>query len=475
VSTQVRPVYSGELSKQVVMETGEAFYREKLNGSFKFLRADFDYINGLDIEDEVIFTIEKYDESLGWQTYWTGVFYKTDCEFYEESGCAGSGWVEVTPEPRDEYEKILQGLDKEFNLIDLAPAITPVNYVRKAILQIYADGGDFIQNYVDGNYWESKVATPTFNSGTNVLINDYYFTFCGRFRLIPGAGNLTPDVSGVYDDSTLIREDGAYQIAFDSGANRWEILDLNAGSAVVYQAPIGDGLDDPDPFTGGAVFTSSSDPGSQCQLHTEAVYARVLTNAATFDGSPTDDFPSDDFTGENFSYTKIGAITVTNFTQTDGNQSAPTPWGTFEDAALNFAGEYFTKPSLPAGALNLYPFGKSQWKRYSMWFYFDSSLLTTLEDGDDAITLRDAYKLPDVITALLAAIDPSLTHSEAAAYSDFFYGSSNQLNIQSLPPNQISFLGITISRRKKPPSGSVMFSIFSNDSIKYGGGSMALI
>lgn len=421
LTTQVYPIYSSDLSRVLAQEDGEVFYRDRINGSFKFVRADYDYINSLDIEDEILFEIQKYDEALGWQTYWNGVFYKTDCEFEGYDSCGGGGVVEVTPEPVDNYKTLMEGLDKEFNLIDLAPAITPITYARKAILQIYVDGGDFIQNYVDGNYWESQVSTPTFNGGLNTLINDYFFTFCGRFRIIPGSGDLTPDVAGLYDDSTLIRDDGAYQIAFNAGANRWEILDLGAGSAVVYQAPIGDGLDSVNPFEGGAVFTSSSDPGSQCQLHTEAVYARVLTNAATFDGNPTDDFPADDFTGENFNYTKIGAITVTSFVQSDGHQADPTPWRVFEDTALHFAGEYFTRPSLPVGAVNLYPFGRSQWRRYSMWFYFTTSLLTTLEDGDDSLTLTDAYKLSDAINALLGAIDPTITFTASIAGSLFFY------------------------------------------------------
>ncbi|MCB1241057.1 MAG: hypothetical protein KDB30_15485, partial [Tetrasphaera sp.] len=99
--------------------SGEEYYRETLNGSFSFVRDDYDYIDGLSIEKQVNFNMEKWDGNE-WQTYFSGYFTKTDCRF-EVDEC-GDGVCTVDVTPNDKYDKVLGGMDKEFDLIELAPA-----------------------------------------------------------------------------------------------------------------------------------------------------------------------------------------------------------------------------------------------------------------------------------------------------------------------------------------------------------------
>lgn len=72
------------------------------------------------------------DGGRTWSQYYQGKFMKTDCTFvdYDKK-------VTVQPDVIDEYNDVLAGLEKEYNLITLAPTIQRITINKRPLIQIY--------------------------------------------------------------------------------------------------------------------------------------------------------------------------------------------------------------------------------------------------------------------------------------------------------------------------------------------------
>jgi hypothetical protein len=158
-----------------------------------------------------------------------------------------------------------------------------------------------------------------------------------------------------------------------------------------------------------------------------SVYLRYYTDKEDITGVPTFPIPDNDIVANNSNYTRVIGLSADNVAAYSGHSANPTPYGTFSTTADNFSGEYFTlypaqgTPFVGAA----YPLARSEWSYYSLWFQFTSFLTGVESDYSTAITIYDAYKLPDVINAFLGELDPVITHSESSTYSGFFYTTSN--------------------------------------------------
>lgn len=85
---------------------------------------------------------------------------KTDCEWNDDDKkCT------VQPDALDEYNDVLAGLDKEYNLIPLAPAITRMTLQKRPLIQVYLPGDSVVSCF-----WVvcigSKTQTP-WTTGTH--------------------------------------------------------------------------------------------------------------------------------------------------------------------------------------------------------------------------------------------------------------------------------------------------------------------
>lgn len=114
---QVYPVYKDDLAKDWELETNQRFYRPKLSGKISFIRDDYKYLAGKSFETEFRFLMDKSDDlGVTWNRDFTGKFMKTDCQWIEDDlKCT------VQPDVLDEYNDTLAGLEKEYNLLELAP------------------------------------------------------------------------------------------------------------------------------------------------------------------------------------------------------------------------------------------------------------------------------------------------------------------------------------------------------------------
>lgn len=417
-------------------EAGEWFLRVKLKGKWVFQRADFDLINDADFE--ALFTLiveESTDNGATWiEINWRGEFWKTDCEIDTDNKT-----ITVEPRTQDGYSKILDGLEKEFNLIGLGPAAEQVKYLKQAVLQLHVNNTDVIMNYLAGTYWEENFdsASGTYNAVT--LVNDYKFAFgYGSVYFIAGGGDLTPDVSGVYPytgSAVLTRLDGAYTIQYEDlgSGSQWTIRQGDGSLAVVYKAPVGASLTNTGTGeltsinTGEALFTSETDPNSQCYVFYWPIYARFLTDELSLAsvGLTTYPIPNPDISS-GYGYENVAPFELNTFTVSDDHQADNQRYGQFADDALHFAGEFFTRlfPSATTGNRQPFPAYKTYWRQCSGWVWFDNQIDNIFAAAATEQTLRHAYPLHEVIKVLLNEIDDSITFDNTQAHSQFLYDAS---------------------------------------------------
>jgi hypothetical protein len=221
--TEVFPVYD-ELSLNWRGEDGQFFKRRMLDGELWFARNDFDLIWAQSFDTEYIIHIyADLDRNGNYQPYWEGIFYKT--MLTEVSTTRRE--CKVSPETNDKYRKIINGLNKKYNFIDLEPASVEVKDINLSpMLQFYRPGSSYISCYVSGVYFEEEVSNPVSNETD---LEDMGFSGYQRPDriILTGVGEgLNPDVAGVYDrnpsnwptlppgitNPIAVRDDGAYWI-----------------------------------------------------------------------------------------------------------------------------------------------------------------------------------------------------------------------------------------------------------------------
>ena len=147
---QAFPVYKDDLAIDYAPEQNQEFYRGKLSGKLTFQKDDYLFIRSkaFDTQFDVVISI-SYDGGQTWAVYWSGQFWKTDCKFNEDDKTAI-----VTPNVNDRYNAVLAGMDKEYNLIDLAPVIQPVKLDKRPMIQVYVPGQTVIGCFLSGMWWE---------------------------------------------------------------------------------------------------------------------------------------------------------------------------------------------------------------------------------------------------------------------------------------------------------------------------------
>ena len=143
-NTLVNPLYDDKLTRSKERDSGQMFFRTKLNGTIALINDDFDFLNAHSFNTEFILTIE-YKIAGVWQIYYQGSFTKTDCVWDYDAKK-----VTLSTTPLDEYTKILGLLDKEVDLIQACPAIQPVYIRKRPLIQIYTLGTTVISNFIGG-------------------------------------------------------------------------------------------------------------------------------------------------------------------------------------------------------------------------------------------------------------------------------------------------------------------------------------
>lgn len=418
----VNPNYKDDLALDYKLETNQRFYRAKLSGKINFVRADYNIINDAPFDSEFFLYIEKSDDwGQTYNQYYKAMFMKTDCTFNDDDKL-----VTVQPETIDEYNNVLAGLEKEYNLIELAPEIKYLTIRKRPLIQIYIPGDSIVSCFLGGTNWEQDANVVT---DTNELINKYYFSVVGKFRKIdvkatfigydPADGTYYGKLGGKYYNSNgyyiqaeQVLGQVAYQLKlYDNNGNLAAYTDVRVGIDPVgtYQFKKG---------SGGVTFTYDA-TGTE-----NNIYARYLCDVDKIDDLTTYDLPIDDIVDNNRNYKKAIGYAIDVVFSSVNFSYEPTEWG------LASNGRYYLPPYSIYGAV-FYPISRSTWGNYSLWFSFAIFDWILEEKARKAYTLKDTFTLSSCINVLLKQFAPEITHEATPEYSQFLYNTNNPISGQS--------------------------------------------
>ena len=433
----VHPNYKDDLAKEYELETNQRFYRAKLSGKLSFIRDDYDYINNKPFDTTFLLLIEKSnDGGKTWTSYYSGQFMKTDCTFidYDKK-------VTVQPDTIDEYNDVLAGLEKEYNLITLAPAIQRITINKRPLIQIYVPGDSIVSCFLGGTNWEQDANATT---DQNALVRTYHFALCNILKEIQITSHGSPAViSGLYTGRMAT---GASADVFEGklypelNVNYYIYISqqrINGGVPFgIAVVEIREQSDDTVMFRYQKLTTSPFDTlefdltavegsGATGTMHADMksynIYARYLCDVEKIGDLNTYPLPTDDIVDNNRNYRRAIGYAIDVAFISNNFSDTPTEWGLADN------GKYFAPPYSIYGQ-TFYPIARSTWRYASLWFGFYLMDWILEEQARKAYTLRDAFPVASCISVLLNQIAPGIKHEATAEYSQFLYGSSNPIS-----------------------------------------------
>lgn len=446
----VAPLYGNDLAITFEKENGQQFFRRKLNGKFTFSTVDYAFIVAQPFDTRfVLRMLISRDGGVTWTVYWAGYFYKTDCEFN-----ADDQTVVVTPDSVDDYENVLAGWEKEYNLMDLTLAMTHIEIVKRPMIQIYVPGDNVISCILSSMSWEQEI-DPI--SDEAKLQNFYHFGLISGAETVVVSGATSPsDINGNY--SSLSNMNGyvmrSYRLELPEPNNPENtylayVQDIvKAGQTEVYwyyESATGYNFDDVtlSPVQGMATGNL------RIQRQSTAVYARwVFDNPA-----PTNKIPypiqSDDpvYDNRNYHYVYPYELITNVIFYNNAFSTTPTKYGLYQP------GQYYLPPTLDFGTP--IPIARSTWGLQSIWYRPSQSIEFQEEKSMwQKYVMGNAYVLAAVIQKLLNEIAPDIKHSGTIEFSQFLYGqnpiSNNSFNLCLVPKSNILKGNYTEPAQKAP-------------------------
>lgn len=431
----VNPNYKQDLSKEYEMESGQQFFRAKLSGKISFLREDYDWLDAQAFSTEFILLLEEsLDGGKTWTEYYKGKFMKTDCTWDEDNKKC-----EVQPEIYDQYNDVLAGLDKEYNVIQLSPETVSLTIMKRPLIQVYVPGDDVISCFLGGTYWEQEVTEAI--SDTERLYREFYFAQASKLVEIQvtGISGAPNTYNGLYTGK-IVDGDAAQGIEFEGNFYatgktmyiHYEKWTGSAGGFVFYNfyeqtngkllytlqtnSPIGTKTITIPNNNGAAAGSLSFD------MRYYNVWMRYLLDVDKIVDLTTYDIPTNDIVSDNRNYRKCIGYAF-DLAQISRNFSTePTEYGRTSN------NDYYAPP-YSIFSDKFFPISRSTWGRASLWFAFYTMDWIVEEQGRKAFVLKDAYKLSSVINVLLQQFS-TVTHEATAECSQFLYGSYNPITSQ---------------------------------------------
>lgn len=425
------PVYKDDLVKDFEKESNQEFFRAKLSGKLTFQSLDYDFIVAQPFDFQFVLEIFiSYNAGQTWTSYWRGTFWKTDCEFDDDAKT-----VVVQPTVWDQYNDVLAGIDKEYNLIELAPEIVPVKADKRPMIQVYVPGQSVVGCFLSGMWWEQE-AEP--ESDETKLVNDFKFALNKVMTIADVSGSMSPQLPNAFtkvfsgDERFNPRTQGTqeftasgYKLVYGYGASSsgsqysWTIIRISDNVsmwqlAVPNQAP----PLLPANFTLTPVANSGATGNVTLYVHDMPVYSRFVCDTPEISGLQTYPIPADDIVENNRNYTRvIGYYFPDTIYFSTSFSSTPTQWGLYQP------GQYYQPPYL-YWSPEMFPVARNGWGRVSIWFTFSVFDWIVEQSGRQSFTIRHAYPLSSVISVLLGEIAPGITHEATTDYSQFLYGTN---------------------------------------------------
>lgn len=416
----VHPVYKDDMALDYALESQQLFYRAELSGKMDFVGEDASLIIGQPFTTEYVLTIQSSNDfGLTWSDFHVSKFYQTDCTISLDDLK-----VTVKPAVKDRYQKVLDSLEKEYNLIELLPVIEPIILTRRGIIQVYGRGESIITNIYSGISWEQDFdiqgAEPTGSPFHFAKIaNRVTMTFDN-----PPAG-LEGVFTGTQDNIGNFRLDNGLGVYYVQRLYDWWMGSL---TIVTYIKRISDDE---------VIWKNLGDTGYSIEFYLEGhsestiqssgsstdIYCRLVCDVpqVTYGGETKDTYwmaSNDPMYGGNYHYC-IGYDT-TSVKQSNRTSTTPTKWGRKNE------NEYYNTPD----DTNYYiPIAQSLWGEYSFWFFEDDGDRRLEESARKQFTLKDAYPLWSVIQVLLTKNETGVTFQGTSDYSHFFYDAANPVTL----------------------------------------------
>ena len=438
------PVYKDDLAKDFEKESNQEFFRAKLSGKLTFQSLDYDFIVAQPFDFQFVLEIFiSYNAGKTWTSYWRGTFWKTDCEFDNDAKT-----VVVQPTVLDRYNDVLAGMDKEYNLIELAPEIAPVKADKRPMIQVYVPGQTVIGCFLSGMWWEQECESvletdiiTVDNVQQKALEYKYHFSINKVLTIADVSGSMSPQLPAFFNKEFSGNErftpvtpgttdfpGSVYTLRyyFNVGSGgytqRWQIL-RNSDSTVLWElSSNGGGMPIIQQLPVTVTLTPISGTGATgnvtLNVHDMPVYSRFVLDTPRISGLDTFPIPDDDIVENNRNYTRvIGYYFPDTIYFSTSLTSTPNQWGLYQP------GQYYQPPYLYWNP-ELFPVARNAWGRVSIWFTFTAFDWIVEESGRQSFTIRHAYPLASVISVLLAKVAPGITHEATMDYSQFLYGTN---------------------------------------------------
>lgn len=398
----VHPNYSDGISLQSKRQSGERFRRTELSEKLVFQGDDYAWIVAQPFDTKFILHMDT-----GTMT-WDGVFWKTDCEFdADDKTCT------VQPDPYDYYKAVLDGYEKEYDLVKLAPASQSITMHKRHILQVYVMsngvGDRVLTNFVGTTAWEQDIQVSYTDITETKLHDDYKFQKVeSKFGYQIPSGSY---YAGMYVGEEVSRVSvGGQPAVFESLAftiKIWmEDRDDSEGQYKLITALFINGVgaeidgsrntmyvNDPYRPLPDTVTLFSGEDTETATKTSYSIFSRVLAGSQF--SSLYTQLPADDIIPTNLNYLWVGlsGSQEGSFVVSGETQIEPTEWG------KDSRGKYFVSPGG-----NYQPISRTMWSPFSYWV--DKSFAASVSDvlTSDSYQLNDAYAIESAINILLNEI-----------------------------------------------------------------------
>lgn len=420
------------LSKKYAKENGQEFFRTSMEGQITYYEDDYKLIASSTIEDKFELEIDKQNSSTGeWYLYYKASFCKTDCKFdYTKRTCKPS----LTA--KDEYTDVLAGLSNNYNLIKLNPAITPITYQKRPLMQIYVAGASSVSNYISGTYWEEEVSEPVKDAAQ--LQNNYHFLYCGLGLELKVSDAIAESLNQLYGgiDGVYRSQDEMFRMAIEQEGSFIDgrpanYLRIYYGSNAKYSYTSKFAIDLDTIKEGDTIYMYAYNHESEEYtnrftanvIKDYRIYRRILCDLEqvtdTEGTKQTYPLTPGDFAAANSNYKRcIGQTKGYGiFYCTLASSDTPTKYG------LNEQGKYYTSQFLPLVSYRrVLPLCKSDWRNCSLWYAYEYNYNEYEPRLRKPMKLRHGYSIAEVIQRLLDKVAPEIKHEATSEYSQFLYG-----------------------------------------------------
>lgn len=478
VGFQVVPHYKN-IKLKYKKETNQEFFRETVDGSIKLFGKGFDYVNSASIESEMLFAIYNKSNTL----VAINKFSKTDCKLNltkksaELKLSAIDSYTNIMDNYENTYDLLKIGvpttpitLCKRFAIQtyilgadSYSCFLSNGTYFEDDVNEVIDDEKELLNKYYfakSATFYEININLPIFPN------NSLTFKCDNSTEWYSSAYTINGDTSKYISFIKLIKvksKGDIDDIVYSSGlrylhdGSNGHVDAQNKFLYDVYRIELRtktytNGVEEPTSvlryhsttyyyikpnnwYVGSDVqikmardYASGPDEYTIDGSINYSVYARLICDVSSFSyGSSiikTYDYPYDDFIIDKANYKKcIGIVgNIIKIYQSSETVKWPTKFG------INDTGEYFTSNfKETSDSTNVFnkpmPISRSSWGNTSIWAIFNADLMLTLDNAlKEQYTIKDAYKLSDVIKAILNKIDINIKHNNSSSYSNFLYG-----------------------------------------------------